>query len=111
MAGLLQRLSRLARPTPRGATVTTPPATVAQPPPDLRPSVQAAWAMLELTPGASLDEVRDAYQRLAQRYHPKTREVSAAPAAHAVIGRLTDALEVLEAHLLPWRPPRQDAPS
>jgi DnaJ-domain-containing protein 1 len=109
MAGLLQRLSRLARPAPRAASATTPPAATSGPAPQPRPSTDAAWRMLELEPGASLDDVRAAYRRLAQHYHPRTREVTSAPAARVVIARLTDALEVLEEHLLPWRPPRRDA--
>ncbi len=62
-----------------------------------------AYRLLELSPGATLDVVRDRYFELAQRYHPRTIGDSAdkAYAAQTVLETLTDALEILETHLLP----------
>lgn len=65
--------------------------------------VEGALRVLELTGSPSLDDVRRQYRALAHRYHPKTR--SAVPdevnAARVVLDALTDALELLEEHLLP----------
>lgn len=65
--------------------------------------VMSAWRMLELEPGATLDEVRAHYRGLAKRYHPRTlsKVPDQAYAAQTVLDALTEALEVLEAHLLP----------
>ncbi|MCP4501920.1 MAG: J domain-containing protein [Deltaproteobacteria bacterium] len=62
-----------------------------------------ALRMLELGDEATLDEVRARYFELATRYHPRT--VSGTPdqayAAQTVLATLTDALEILECHMLP----------
>lgn len=75
-----------------------------------RPDVDSAWRMLELEPGASLDEVREAYHRLGRRYHPRTLDPAHAAAARTVVDALTEAYEVLEEHLLPL-PDEQGPPS
>jgi hypothetical protein len=69
--------------------------------------VDGALRVLELTGSPSLDDVRRQYRALAHRYHPKTRssvseEVNA---ARVVLDALTDALELLEEHLLPTSTP------
>ncbi len=67
--------------------------------------ISGALAVLALPPRPepTLDEVRARYRSLAQKHQPKTQ--SAAPeeasSAHALMQTLTEALEVLEAHLLP----------
>jgi hypothetical protein len=68
--------------------------------------VESAWRVLELAPGATLDEVRAAHRALSLRYYPKTRGVlpDQANAAHTLLEALTDALFVLEEHLLPLPP-------
>lgn len=65
-----------------------------------------AYRLLELPDDATLDRVRARYFELAQRYHPRTIGDSAdkAYAAQTVLETLTDALEILEAHLLPLSP-------
>lgn len=85
----------LAAPTPR--TAAARPAVT---------DVDGALRVLELTGSPALDEVRARYRELAQRYHPKT--VGGRPdevaAAHVVMESLTEALELLEEHLLPLPP-------
>lgn len=68
-----------------------------------RPSVKSAYKMLELDESAALDEVRAAYFDLAKHYHPKTHADSHEQAltAQKLLDALTEALEVLEEHLLP----------
>jgi DnaJ-domain-containing protein 1 len=68
--------------------------------------VEGALRVLELQGSPTLDEVRARYRELARRYHPKTRSDKADEqnAAHVVLEALTDALEVLEEHLLPLPP-------
>lgn len=68
--------------------------------------VDGALRVLELPPGATLDEVRAQHGLLARRYYPKTLSTSAdeADAARVVLEALTDALELLEEHLLPLPP-------
>jgi DnaJ-domain-containing protein 1 len=65
--------------------------------------VGSAYRILEVAPTATLDEVRAAYFHQAQRYHPRTHSPVAdqAYAAQTVLDALTEALEVVEAHLLP----------
>lgn len=75
-------------------------------PPPRRPAVadvDAALRVLELGGTPTLDEVRARYWELARRYHPKTASANAdeAHAARVVVETLTDALELLEEHLLP----------
>jgi DnaJ-domain-containing protein 1 len=81
--------SRANKPAPRRAQQVT--------------DVQSAWKVLELSPGATLDVVRESYFALAKRYHPRTLSKNAdqAYAAQTVLDALTDALELLESHLLP----------
>ena len=69
-----------------------------------------AYRLLELKDDATLDVVRARYFELAERYHPRTIGDSAdkAYAAQTVLETLTDALEILEAHLLPL-PPSTDS--
>jgi hypothetical protein len=71
------------------------------------PDVDAAMRVLELTGAPTLDVVRAQYRVLARRYHPRTQsEVpDQAHAAHVVMLSLTDALELLEEHLLPLPAP------
>ncbi len=95
----------LKRPAPSGSSTahrpTRSPAVT---------DVDGALRVLELTgapnqtPG--LDEVRARYRELARRYHPKTQSdrPDDQSAAHVVLEALTDALEVLEEHLLPLPP-------
>ncbi|MBM4281771.1 MAG: J domain-containing protein [Deltaproteobacteria bacterium] len=86
------------------------------PAPRARPRVPAAsdvagaLRVLELDGQPSLAEVRAQYQRLARRYHPRTLDGSAddTHAARVVVDALTEALELLEAHLLPIA--TEDAP-
>ncbi len=68
--------------------------------------VDGALRVLELHPGATLDAVRAQHLALARRYYPKTLSTSAdeAHAARVVLEALTDALELLEEHLLPLPP-------
>lgn len=68
--------------------------------------VDGALRVLELPALATLDEVRAQYALLARRYHPKTLSTSSdeAHAARVVLEALTDALELLEQHLLPLPP-------
>lgn len=87
----------LATPKPAATTVAKAPAVT---------DVDGALRVLELSGSPSLDEVRARYRQLALRYHPKT--VGARPdevaAAHVVMESLTEALELLEEHLLPLPP-------
>jgi len=70
--------------------------------------LDTAYRALELAPGADLDQVREAYRRLARHYHPRT--TSGSPdqqeAAHRLQENLVQALETLERHLLPAPGPR-----
>jgi hypothetical protein len=72
--------------------------------------VQGALRVLELSGTPSLAEVRARYALLVRRYHPRTLDDSAddAHAARVVVDALTEALELLEEHLLPL--PTDDAP-
>ena len=65
--------------------------------------VEGALRVLELTGSPALADVRAQYRTLARRYHPKTRSAVAdeAHSARVVLDALTDALELLEEHLLP----------
>jgi hypothetical protein len=66
------------------------------------PDVASARRILEVSADATLDEVRGAYATLARRYHPRSLGAGdKAYAAQTLLDSLTDALEVLEAHLLP----------
>lgn len=89
-----------ARPRPSGQRAA---ATPARAPRAAVTDVVSAFRMLELEPGATLDEVRGSYRTLAKRYHPRTlsKVPDQAYAAQTVLDALTEALEVLEAHLLP----------
>lgn len=74
--------------------------------------VEGALRVLELSGQPTLDEVRAAYRRLARHYHPKTTgpRKDDIQAAHTVQEALTEALELLEEHLLPL-PPATDGVS
>ena len=63
----------------------------------------AAYRILEVPKGASLEEVREAYFQMSKRYHPRShsRVPDQAHAAQTLLFALTDALEVLEEHLVP----------
>lgn len=63
----------------------------------------AAYRILEVPRGASLEEVREAYLQMSRRYHPRShsRVPDQAHAAQTLLYALTDALEVLEEHLVP----------
>ena len=65
--------------------------------------VEGALRVLELSGSPALADVRAQYRMLARRYHPKTRSPAAdeAHSARVVLDALTDALELLEEHLLP----------
>lgn len=87
-----------------GAAGATPSARMT--PPSRAPAVtdvDGAMRILELSGHPDLDEVRTRYRELAHRYHPKTCSDRAddVAAAHVVLESLTDALELLEEHLLP----------
>lgn len=73
--------------------------------------VQSAYRVLEIAPSASLADVRAAYRSMATRYHPRSHSATAdqAHAAQSLLIALTEALEVLEEHLLPL-PAREDGP-
>jgi hypothetical protein len=65
--------------------------------------VDGALRVLELSSVPTLDVARAQYRALARRYHPRTRARSPdqVHAAQTVLEALTDAIEVLEEHLLP----------
>ncbi|MDP2341658.1 MAG: hypothetical protein Q8O67_11930 [Deltaproteobacteria bacterium] len=65
--------------------------------------VDGAMRVLELSGTPTLDAVRARHRELARRYHPKTLSDKSdeAHAAVVVLEALTDALELLEEHLLP----------
>lgn len=67
----------------------------------------AAARILEVPKGASLEEVRAAYFQMAKRYHPRSHSSvpDQAHAAQTLLYALTDALEVLEEHLVPLPDP------
>lgn len=65
--------------------------------------VEGALRVLELTGTPAINEVRAQYRTLSKRYYPKTKSPLAdeAHSARVVIDALTDAVELLEEHLLP----------
>src|SRR5687767_7689813 len=85
-----------ARPSPAASPVRKPSVV----------DVDGALRVLELSGTPSLDEVRARYHALSQRYFPKTLSprTDEAHAARVVLEALTDALELLEEHLLPVPP-------
>ena len=89
-------------PAPRAATRR---ATVAERPKVAIHDVKAAYRALDLDPAdhPDLAEVRAAYFKKAQRIHPRTQSERSdqAVAADTLLSALTDALEMLEEHLLP----------
>lgn len=111
MAEVDEALKKTASTTSASTTSTTsastPTPALAKPPrtPQVN-DVQSALRVLELQGSPTLDEVRARYRQLARRYHPKTQAQRAddRAAAHVVLETLTDALEVLEQHLLPLPP-------
>jgi hypothetical protein len=92
---------------PQPATTTTAGAATA--PPTRAPLVtdlDGALRVLELTGEPTLAVVRQRAHELARHYHPKTTsgDVEEARAARLVVQALTEALEILEEHLLPVAP-------
>jgi hypothetical protein len=86
---------------------TTPPAAARAPARGPTVSdVDGALRVLELSGSPALAEVRARHRELARRYHPKTlsEKSDEAHAAVVVLEALTDALELLEEHLLPLPP-------
>lgn len=65
--------------------------------------VAGAMRVLELSGAPALADVRTQYRALARRYHPLSKSALAdeALAARVVLDALSDALELLEEHLLP----------
>lgn len=59
------------------------------------------YANLELTPGSGLDEVREAYERLREKYHPRRHaaDPEKAEAAQTLLDSLTEAYRELRDHL------------
>ena len=120
--GFMERLGKVVRaeisaithPGHRRSTVPQPAATTttanaATTPPIRAPlvtDVDGALRVLELTGEPTLDVVRRRAHELARHYHPKTTsaDVEEARAAHLVVQALTEALEILEEHLLPVAP-------
>jgi hypothetical protein len=74
--------------------------------------VDGALRALEFNAIPTLEEVRARYRELARRYHPKTRSpnVDEARSAHLLQETLTEALELLEEHLLPMPPAPPSSP-
>ena len=93
-------VSRREAPSWRPSSSTPPQARARVP---AASDVQGALRVLELSGTPSLSEVRAQYARLARRYHPRTLNDGAddAHAARVVVDALTEALEILEEHLLP----------
>lgn len=112
---VFERLGRAARaewdaltqraPATPSASTSTPPRARARVP--AASDVQGALRVLELSGTPSLREVREQYARLSHRYHPRTLDDDAddAHAARVVVDALTEALELLEEHLLPLAGP------
>ncbi len=63
--------------------------------------VEQWYANLELEPGATLDEVKQAYRELMRKYHPDKHlgDPARHKAATALAQSLTDAYQSLVAHL------------
>ncbi len=59
------------------------------------------YANLELAPGATMDEVRAAYGRLREKYHPRHHEGDAEKiaAAQTLLDGLTEAYAAVRDHL------------
>lgn len=87
---------------------TTPPGAATAPPArsPLVTDVDGALRVLELSGEPTLDMVRERAHTLARHYHPKTTstDVEEARAARLVVQAITEALEILEEHLLPVAP-------
>lgn len=67
----------------------------------LPPEVARAYANLELTPPASLDEAKAAWRKLMAKYHPDRHQgdEKKLELATKVAARLTDAYRVVREHL------------
>ena len=65
------------------------------------PEIRRYYANLELSPGASVDEIRAAYRRMMRRYHPDKhhQDPERARAAHQLAHQLREAYEGLLRHL------------
>lgn len=131
--GFMERLGKVVRAEisaithagPRRSTsaVTAPHATTpkktstgaATAPPSRAPlvtDVDGALRVLELTGEPTLDVVRQRAHELARHFHPKTTSSDAdeAHAARRVVQAITEALELLEEHLLPVAPAPPSTP-
>lgn len=84
----------------RGARPSSPPPSGARPG-GLSPEVTRAYANLELTPPASLEEAKAAWRKLMARYHPDRHQEDPKKLelATKVAARLTDAYRVVREHL------------
>jgi hypothetical protein len=116
--GFMERLGKVVRAEISAIThagerrSATPPATTipgAATPPTRSPlvtDVDGALRVLELTGEPTLDVVRERAHALARHYHPRTNSTDAeeARAARLVVQAITEALEILEEHLLPVAP-------
>lgn len=87
---------------PPTSTTTTPTSAAAARAPTVY-DVEGALRVLEITGSTTLDDVRRQHRALSRHYHPKTLsdKTDEAHAARVVLDALTDALELLEEHLLP----------
>jgi hypothetical protein len=99
-------LTSLTRPADRGAAPRARPTTrdgTTPSPAPLVTDVDGALRVLELHGEPTLQAVRDRAHELARHYYPKTTSNNAeeARAARLVLEALTEALEILEEHLLP----------
>lgn len=67
----------------------------------LPPEVARAYANLELTPPASLEEAKAAWRKLMAKYHPDRHQDDSKKIelATKVAGRLTEAYRVVREHL------------
>ncbi len=85
-----------AQPPPRGSS-----SRASTSPGGLPPEVARAYANLELTPPASLDEAKAAWRKLMAKYHPDRHQgdEKKLELATKVASRLTEAYRVVREHL------------
>lgn len=71
------------------------------PGPGLPPAVARAYANLELTPPATLDEAKTAWRKLMAKYHPDRHQGDdkKTELATKVAAQLTDAYRIVREHL------------
>lgn len=66
----------------------------------LAPEIQRAYANLELTPPATLDEAKAAWRSMMRKYHPdKHQDPGKAEVATKLAARLTEAYQIVREHL------------